>query len=443
MPIAVRQELVAQLYGSARLILNSVGAAAALFIFLLGRVPLAQDCLWISAILAGVGVRLIVWRAFRRRKPTGAAVIAWGDLFLWLIMGQALLVGSSALFMAELPDPLGQVVIVVFITCLASGIGALYAPDPRVVSGYICGSFAPAIMVSLALGDMFHLILAPILLLVGGNLIIIAHSVHASHIRSLMLGHEREVLLSALAEAAHKTELASQAKSDFLATMSHELRTPLNAIIGFSELMTTEMFGPIGVPRYAEYCADIHGSAQHLLSLINDILDSARVEAGKYELNVSELDLDEIARSAARLVNERARQKAVDLTLSLGEVPKILADERAIRQILLNLLSNAVKFTSAGGFVELATALTVAGEVVITVRDSGIGIPAEDIKGVLDDFGRGRNAHLSGEAGTGLGLSIVRNLVALHGGRFDLSSRLGEGTAATVFLPPARVLSAG
>ncbi|MEI9982162.1 MAG: HAMP domain-containing sensor histidine kinase [Aliidongia sp.] len=190
-----------------------------------------------------------------------------------------------------------------------------------------------------------------------------------------------------------------------------------------------------------EYCADIHASAQHLLSLINDILDSAKVEAGKYELREEATDLPLLVEASARLMRGRAAQKGIALALALMPIPPLLADERALRQILLNLLSNAIKFTPHGGTVTLSTTRMESGSVVLEVRDTGIGIPPEDLANVLDHFGRASNAHLSTEGGTGLGLPIVRGLVALHGGELRIESQPGVGTSVTVELPAARVLA--
>jgi two-component system cell cycle sensor histidine kinase PleC len=280
-----------------------------------------------------------------------------------------------------------------------------------------------------------------VVIVLGINMVITGRQAHHNLIQTLMLRHEREELTQALIAEKTRTELASQAKSDFLATMSHELRTPLNAIIGFSQVMLAGLFGPLEPARYHEYCGDIHTSANHLLSLINDILDNAKIEAGKYELTEQPVDLPNIIESAARLMRGRAAEKRIAFSLALMPVPSILADERALRQILLNLLSNAIKFTPEGGAVSLSTAYSESGTVMVEVRDTGIGIPPEDLATVFDQFSRAGNAHLSPEIGTGLGLPIVRGLMALHGGDLRIESEPGAGTMVTIEFPAARILA--
>jgi two-component system cell cycle sensor histidine kinase PleC len=234
-------------------------------------------------------------------------------------------------------------------------------------------------------------------------------------------------------------ERANRIKSEFLATMSHELRTPLNAIIGFSELMIGGAFGAIDNPRYVEYLADIHRSGEHLLSLISDILDLSKAEAGRLELREEVVDLAETVGAALRLVSTRALRAGIALSATLSpELPHVTADRRKIQQILLNLVTNAVKFTPPGGRVEITAEEAANGGITLTVADTGVGIAKEDIPKALEPFGQvGRQAAREQE-GTGLGLPLTRRLVELHDGRFSLDSVLGVGTVVTVWLPPQR-----
>jgi two-component system, cell cycle sensor histidine kinase PleC len=242
-------------------------------------------------------------------------------------------------------------------------------------------------------------------------------------------------------EARHRAEAANVAKSRFLATMSHELRTPLNAILGFSEVMQEELMGPLDNPQYKEYVGNIHDSGRHLLQLINEILDLSRIEAGRYELHEEALRLAELVDDCRRLLKIKADGKGLTVEQDIAEdLPQLWADERAVRQIVLNLLSNAVKFTPRGGRITLIVAPTPQGGQSLTVRDTGPGIPKDEIPKVLQAFGQGSLAHETAEGGTGLGLPIVQNLINLHGGTFDLQSELRKGTQASVFFPPARVL---
>jgi len=225
--------------------------------------------------------------------------------------------------------------------------------------------------------------------------------------------------------------------------MSHELRTPLNAILGFSEVMKAELFGPHGVPAYKEYSSDIHASGQHLLMLINEILDLSRVEAGRYELKEEPVSLTAIVEDCCRLLSMRARGRNLSVAKSLESgLPRIWADERAVRQVTLNLLSNAIKFTPQGGSITVKVGWTRNGGQYVSIQDTGPGIPPEEIPTVLSSFGRGSLAHKNAEEGTGLGLPIVKGLIELHGGQFRLTSKVRQGTEAVVIFPPERVMDA-
>jgi signal transduction histidine kinase len=223
--------------------------------------------------------------------------------------------------------------------------------------------------------------------------------------------------------------------------MSHELRTPLNAIIGFSEIIEKEMFGPIGSPRYTEYANDIHESGTHLLNLINDILDVSKAEAGKIELQESQILLADLVDASLRLILPRARESAVALTEPhVDHLPPVRADERRLKQVLINLLSNAVKFTPSGGRVSLEARLEPGRGLAIRVRDTGIGMAPEDIPRALEPFGQIDSRLARKYEGTGLGLPLSKALVELHGGKLEIESEQGMGTTVTVLLPPERIV---
>ncbi len=235
-----------------------------------------------------------------------------------------------------------------------------------------------------------------------------------------------------------RAEGANQAKSEFLANMSHELRTPLNAINGFSEIMLAEMYGPLGDRRYRDYAKDILDSGQHLLALINDILDMSKIEAGKMNLRFEPVSLQEVAEDAARLVRNRAEGAGLTLTLEFPDLPEVEADYRALKQVLLNLLSNAVKFTPRGGRITIRAGLAEGppgDRVRIGVQDTGIGISAEDLARLAQPFEQIESQQSKTQQGTGLGLALTKSLVEMHGGRLELASAPGQGTTAAVVLP--------
>jgi len=247
---------------------------------------------------------------------------------------------------------------------------------------------------------------------------------------------ERKQVEAALRTALREAQQADRAKQDFLANMSHELRTPLNAIMGFSDMMVQQMFGALGNDRYLGYSRDISASARHLLDLVNDVLDIAKIEAGKQDLNVVEIDVDAVAGEAIREIKGRMDEKNQDFSMVIDEnLATIQADAMALRQILANLLSNAMKFTPENGRIDLAFSLNEYGYSRITVSDTGVGIPEADIENILVPFVQVGNVRHSGAGGTGLGLSIVNALVDLHGGSMRISSTLGTGTEVEILLP--------
>jgi signal transduction histidine kinase len=241
-------------------------------------------------------------------------------------------------------------------------------------------------------------------------------------------------LFRELEEKSRELETASRHKSEFLANMSHELRTPLNAIIGFSEVLHEQMFGDLN-EKQSEYAQDILSSGRHLLSLINDILDLSKVEAGRLELELGPFDLPASIESAITLVRERVSRRGLTLEVSIdGRLGEIVGDERKIRQVLLNLLSNAVKFTPEGGRIELAAA-PANGSVEISVADTGIGIASEDQEAIFEEFRQVGTDYARKREGTGLGLALARRFVELHGGTIWVKSQLGNGSTFTIAIP--------
>jgi signal transduction histidine kinase len=241
-------------------------------------------------------------------------------------------------------------------------------------------------------------------------------------------------LFREIQDKSRQLETANQHKSEFLANMSHELRTPLNAIIGFSEVLLERMFGELNA-KQDDYLKDIHSSGRHLLSLINDILDLSKIEAGRMELEAAVFDVPSALHNAIMLVRERAQRHGIRLSLETDpDVAEIRADERKFKQILVNLLSNAVKFTPDGGSVVVRTRRVGTG-IEVAVADTGIGIAPEDQERVFEEFRQAGGDYLTKQEGTGLGLALVRRFVELHGGSIVLRSEVGKGSTFTFTLP--------
>jgi two-component system, cell cycle sensor histidine kinase PleC len=245
---------------------------------------------------------------------------------------------------------------------------------------------------------------------------------------------------TSLREAKEQAELANRTKSQFLANMSHELRTPLNAIIGFSEIIADDSFGPDGLPMYTEYARDIRDSGKHLLTVINDILDYSKIDAGKTELSDDINDIGEVISASIRVLVGRAESAGVQVRQSVNDgLPPLVADALKLRQILLNVLSNAVKFTESGGSVMVLAGLADDGGLDIQVEDTGIGMSEAEVALAFQPFSQVESTLNRKYEGTGLGLPITKSLTELHGGSLVIDSTPGVGTKVTVHLPASRI----
>ncbi|MGN1063738.1 MAG: sensor histidine kinase [Alphaproteobacteria bacterium] len=243
-----------------------------------------------------------------------------------------------------------------------------------------------------------------------------------------------------LQKALKVAEFASQSKSDFLANMSHELRTPLNAILGFSSAMEHEAFGAINNPTYREYAARIYKSGEHLLSLINDILDLSKIEANKQILKSEWIDIKMVLSDVMQIVSGYPDADKRSVTIAPYKMlPRLLADEKLVRQVLLNLLSNAIKFTDINGQIKIDFKIGEMGDFLLSVADNGIGIPADKLEMVVKPFVQVENIMTRSHKGSGLGLALVDKIMHLHGGKMDIASQVGHGTVITLSFPPMRV----
>ncbi len=410
-----------------------------------------QVILWLAASLSIHAVGLMLARRACRSELTAERVGRWRRLMLAASFGMGLCwssflaLGCDSCNTANFQLAQGTVLLIALATMAMSTVllrGALLVGFLPVVATLVTHAILDPQAGTALLGGLVTLSLA--------FLAFMTHRMHAANLRILAMQTEKDDLIAELEvaksmsdEARRRAEEANLAKSRFLASMSHELRTPLNAILGFSEVMSTEVLGSLNNPTYKEYADDIHRSGQHLLNLINEILDLSRIEAGRYELNEEAVHVVEIAEDCIGMVQLKARSKNISIRQQFeAGMPSVWADEKAIRQVTLNLLSNAVKFTPAGGLITVKAGWTATGGQYVSIRDNGPGIPEEEIPVVLSAFGQGSIAIKSAEQGTGLGLPIVQAILAKHEGQFILRSKLREGTEAIAILPAKRVLQA-
>ena len=404
---------------------------------------------WAVAALSVHAMNILIVRRANRQDMTLDNTNRWRR---WLLAGQFLAGCGWALFAVQSCDACGPDTYVLF-----KGAALLVVLSAQAMANFmlrraVLFAFLPAVAalavdavlsrqpLDLGLSAMFTTSLI--------FFVYITDRLYQSNLKLLSFQSEKDDLIAELEvaksmsdEARRRAEEANLAKSRFLASMSHELRTPLNAILGFSEVMATEVLGPLNNAIYKEYTNDIHRSGQHLLNLINEILDLSRIEAGRYELAEESISLLEIAEDCIGMVQLRARAKDIDISNQFEEaMPAVWADEKSMRQVVLNLLSNAVKFTPKGGEIMVKVGWTAGGGQYLSIRDNGPGIPEDEIPVVLSAFGQGSIAIKSAEQGTGLGLPIVQAILAKHDGQFVLKSKLREGTEAIAILPAKRVL---
>jgi two-component system, cell cycle sensor histidine kinase PleC len=412
--------------------------------------PPAQLLLWLATVFLAKGLLVSLCRQFLKTPREEASPPAWRTNmmvaeFLYGVSWAAVtFVSAGSAGEAAHTFVFATLFIVISMRMLFA------APVMRIVYAGTLPMAAAIVVRFTLLDNPFYWAMAAMAVGVYVYFIWLMSGTHATVTAMIEFRAEKDALIAELEqaksisdEARARAEEANHAKSRFLATISHELRTPLNAILGFSEIMRSEILGAHDNPVYKEYANDIHQSGQHLLNLINEILDISRIEAGRYELHEAPVTLANVVEDCQRLMRLRSETKGLRIVEAFEpDLPQLWVDERAMRQICLNLLSNAIKFTRQGGTVTLAIGRTPGGGQFLSVKDTGPGIPEQEIPRVLKSFGQGSLAHQTAEGGTGLGLPITKGLTELHAGTFELKSWPGQGTEVIVSFPRKRVMEA-
>ena len=395
--------------------------------------------LWTLGALGVLGVRYAIWRVYRRPAVAGRRTYTARRM---VIVGNALGGGWWGIGL-PVAIPLDDSALVTFMGVFASGLiagsMASAAAVPVAFLAFAICLAGPIALVFAAKATVTGVALGAAILVFTGIMIWVALNMARQTREILEMRGARKALIRDLADARDRAEASDLAKSRFLATMSHELRTPLNIILGFAQSIEQRLLGPLGDDRYAEYAGTIRESGEHLLALINDVLDLSRIGAGQYRIEPERVPVGEIVDEVRRgMGDESTRQKVTVFTTVEPDVPDVWADRRALRQILLNLLSNAIKFTPMGGNVQMSATRDAAGAAVrLVVADTGVGIPSDQRHKVLQPFVQADSDSRRRYQGTGLGLALSKELTELQNGQLHLESQEGEGTTVTVDLPLA------
>jgi signal transduction histidine kinase len=436
LPPAVQAEIVDGLYPkSFRIgtsILTSMVNGGVLATIMHSWLPLA----WMAVALALCGVRTLDWLKYQRARDSHTPS-EWARRFMVRILPFSIWWGATAATLLLSDDPLLMAVAVLATDAQGTGAVCSYSGHPQSALAFILPAMSMFAVAGLIHGGAIGYSITFVELTLIANYIVIIREFYRSTVRGMMARHEKTEIADHLVEAHLALKREGAAKSEFLAHMSHELRTPLNAIIGFSDVIMGETFGPVGNPKYVEYQGDIHAAAGHLLNIVNEVLDIARIEAGELTLQIDGVDPLDITRFAAKLIRQRALTKELEFDVEADpalEDKTIRTDEVRLKQALINVLSNAVKFTPAGGRVKLSAG--IRGGVFFQVSDTGVGMTPDDLERALLPFVQVGRPTVAQE-GSGLGLPLSRQLIERLGGRFQIESSVGVGTTVTITMPDA------
>ncbi len=406
-------------------------------IVLSASVPIRELIIWASLALGWCLIRLLVWVRYASRTWTDAQTMRWGRLCVAMLALTALSLAYPATYIFSLPVMEDRMYIIMAIGGLAAGASAMYGVYyPAVVA------FVIPLLVALAV--MFFIHVSPdsrfigVMILVYLGFLLATARVQSNWVRDMFALRIRNDRLTAeLMVARDAAEAANKAKSELMANMSHELRTPLNAIIGFAEMLERQVLGPIGNPRYVGYAHDVHMSGRHLLSIINTILDLAKTQMSRLELDLERVDIGVLLRECFSVMRLQAEKAELNFVIDVPDMPLAArVDDTRLRQVIYNLLSNAIKFTDPGGTIMLTGARRPDKGVEIRIADTGVGMDPEDIDIALQPFMQVKQSNGRMSTGTGLGLPFAKTITELHGGQLEIISAKGNGTEVTVVLPP-------